>query len=143
MKDQDGHWVCFSASCRPVGIVAECEEYRHTSNLHDENQGFFTGGFSYGAARCKNRTAPYDFASKQNAPHCTVDSRIKKSAPHRTALRKTKKHTAPHRKIWWQSVEQAFPTVRVELIRRTNPPRTVSSNYVNRVKCNDLCDESY
>ena len=71
----------------------------------------------------------------------TVDSRIKKSAPHRTL--KNKKCTAPHRKIWLPSVEQACLTVRIELIRRTKPPRTVSSNYVNRVKCNDLYDESF
>ena len=39
-------------------------------------------------------------------------------------------------------VEQAFLTVRMELIRRKKTPRTVSSNYVKSVKCRDLYDES-
>ena len=73
----------------------------------------FHGCFFLTVRRGANRTAPYDFASKQNTPHRTVDFRIKRSAPHRTSKNKN----APH--------------------------RTVSSNNVNRVKCNDLYDESY
>ena len=38
----------------------------------------------------------------------------------------------------WQSVKQAFLTVRIKLNCRKKQPRTVSSNYVNRVKCHDL-----
>ena len=71
---------------------------------------------SYSAVRCglTEPHRPYDFSSN-------------KTAPHRTAPQE-KKRTAPHRRIWWQSVEQAFLSVRIELIRRKKTPRTVSSN---------------
>ena len=57
-------------------------------------------------------------------------------------LLEKKKRIAPHRRIRWQSVEQAFLTVWIELIRRKKPPRTVSSNYVDRAKYHDLQDDS-
>ena len=66
-----------------------------------------------------------DFASNQTAPHRTA------------GLSKKKKRTAPRSRVWWQSVEQAFLTVRIELIRRKKTPRTVSSNHVGRAKCHD------
>ena len=32
--------------------------------------------------------------------------------------------------------------VQIELIGRKETPRTISSNYVNRVKCHDIYDET-
>lgn len=41
-----------------------------------------------------------------------------------------------------QFLEQAFRTARIELIRRAKPPRTDSSNHVDRVKYHDLYGSS-
>ena len=76
----------------------------------------------------------------RTAPHRRILDKKIRIAPHRRVIKN--KRTAPHGRIWWQSVEQAFLTVQIELIRRKKPPRTVPSNYVNRVKCHDLYDES-
>ena len=115
--------------------------------------------FSYAVVRfgAVNHSAPHHTILPLTKPHRTASHRriLEKNNPHRTAPHRTaphrtakKKRTTPHRRIiphrrvWWQSVEQAFLTVRIELIRREKAPRTVSSNHVNRVKCCDLYGDS-
>ena len=84
-------------------------------------------GFSRRGSVRFNRTVLYDFASNKSAPHRRIlENKIRtaphhkqeKNVPHRTIGLSKKKCTAPHRRVWWQSVKQAFLTLRIELIRR-------------------------
>ena len=102
---------------------------REIPSISPRLYGEFLSYGACGAVRC-GISAPHRRILEQQNPHRIAPHREKQkthlTAPHRTA---------PHRTILWQSVEHAFLTVRIELIRGQKTPRTVWSNYVNRIKC--------